>query len=48
MNTALQRAMVLIEQGRMSEAEPFLRDAIEDDPQNARAFFLLACCLTEA
>ena len=47
MNTALQRAMVLIEQGRMSEAEPFLRDAIEHDPQNARAFFLLACCLTK-
>jgi Flp pilus assembly protein TadD len=39
--------MVLIEQGRISEAEPFLRDAIEDDPQNARAFFLLACCLTK-
>jgi Flp pilus assembly protein TadD len=47
MNTALQRAMVLIEQGRISEAEPFLRDAIEHDPQNARAFFLLACCLTK-
>ena len=47
MNTALQRAMVLIEQGRMSEAEPFLRDALEIDPQNARAFFLLACCLTK-
>ena len=47
MNTALQRAMVLIEQGRSAEAEPFLREAIENDPQNARAFFLLACCLTK-
>src|SRR6201984_734404 len=47
MNTALQRAMGLIEKGRMSEGEPFLRKAIEHDPQNARAFFLLACCLTK-
>jgi Flp pilus assembly protein TadD len=47
MNTALQRAMVLVEQGRLAEAEQFLREAIEFEPQNPRAFFLLACCLTK-
>jgi Tfp pilus assembly protein PilF len=47
MNDPLQRARLLIEQGRLHEAEPFLRQAIGQDPENAHARFLLACALTD-
>jgi Tfp pilus assembly protein PilF len=44
---SFQRALVLFEQSRLDLAEPEVRKALGDDPDNALAHSLLAICLLE-
>ncbi len=45
MSDSLTRAMLLVHQGRYREAERYLRQAIQDNPQDPQIFFYLATCL---
>lgn len=42
-----QQALQLLKQGRMTEADPLLREALEEDPQNITAMYLRAYLLAE-
>jgi Tfp pilus assembly protein PilF len=45
MSESLTRALMFVKQGRYREAEPFLRQAIQNDPEDPQGFFFLATCL---
>src|ERR1700675_1792044 len=45
MTESFTRALLFVKQGRYKEAEPFLRDAIKEDPMDPQGFFFLAICL---
>jgi len=47
MTSALQRAFLLLQQGRVDLAEPELRRALAEDPNDAEAHALLAFTLTD-
>jgi tetratricopeptide (TPR) repeat protein len=42
-----QQALQLLKQGRMTEADPLLRQALDEDPQNVTAMYLRAYLLAE-
>jgi tetratricopeptide (TPR) repeat protein len=43
---AYLRAIRFLESGRIQDAEPYLRKAIEEDPSNSGIHYLLSCCLS--
>jgi tetratricopeptide (TPR) repeat protein len=45
MSESLTRALLFVKQGRYREAEFYLRQAIQNDPQDPQGFFFLATCL---
>jgi Tfp pilus assembly protein PilF len=45
MSQSFTRALMFVKQGRYREAEPFLRQAIQTDPEDPQLFFFLATCL---
>jgi Tfp pilus assembly protein PilF len=45
MSQSFTRALMFVKQGRYREAEPFLRQAIQSDPEDPQVFFFLATCL---
>src|ERR1700736_4329380 len=45
MSEPFTRALFFVKQGRYREAESYLRQAIENDPQDPQGFFFLATCL---
>jgi Tfp pilus assembly protein PilF len=45
MNESFTRALLFVKQGRYREAESYLRQAIQNDPQDPQGFFFLATCL---
>src|SRR3984893_6252338 len=45
MSESFTRALMFVKQGRYREAEPFLRQAIQRDPEDPQIFFFLATCL---
>src|SRR6516165_3936873 len=45
MSEPFTRALMFVKQGRYREAEPFLREAIRNDPEDPQGFFFLATCL---
>jgi tetratricopeptide (TPR) repeat protein len=45
MNDPFTRALLFVRQGRYREAESYLRQAIERDPNDPQSFFFLATCL---
>jgi tetratricopeptide (TPR) repeat protein len=45
MSEFFTRALLFVKQGRFREAEPYLRQAIQNDPQDPQGFFFLATCL---
>lgn len=45
MSESFTRALLLVKQGRYREAESYLRQAIQNDPQDPQGFFFLATCL---
>jgi tetratricopeptide (TPR) repeat protein len=46
MTQLLLRSLRLIEQRRFRDAQPFLHDLIQEDPEDPEAYYLLSCCLT--
>jgi tetratricopeptide (TPR) repeat protein len=47
MTEPLRRALQLVEQGRLRDAQPHLRQAISEEPEDSQGYYLLACCLTD-
>jgi tetratricopeptide (TPR) repeat protein len=45
MSEPFKRALLFVKQGRYREAEYYLRQAIQNDPQDPQSFFFLATCL---
>jgi tetratricopeptide (TPR) repeat protein len=45
MNDPFTRALLFVRQGRYREAESYLRQAIQSDPDDPQSFFFLATCL---
>src|ERR1700738_1068670 len=45
MSESFTRALLFVKQGRYREAESYLRQAIQNDPQDPQGFFFLATCL---
>ena len=45
MSESFTRAILFVKQGRYREAESYLRQAIQNDPQDPQGFFFLATCL---
>jgi tetratricopeptide (TPR) repeat protein len=45
MSEPFTRALLFVKQGRYREAEHYLRQAIQNDPQDPQSFFFLATCL---
>ena len=45
MNNSFARALLFVRQGRYREAESYLRQAIQNDPDDPQGFFFLATCL---
>jgi tetratricopeptide (TPR) repeat protein len=45
MNESFTRALLFVKQGRYREAESYLRQVIQNDPQDPQGFFFLATCL---
>jgi tetratricopeptide (TPR) repeat protein len=45
MNDPFTRALLFVRQGRYREAESYLRQAIQSDPDDPQCFFFLATCL---
>src|SRR6516164_9074128 len=45
MSEPFTRALLFVKQGRYREAEYYLRQAIQNDPQDPQSFFFLATCL---
>lgn len=47
MSAGIERAALLIQQGRSQDAEEYLRQALTQDPENGSALTLLAHCLVD-
>lgn len=45
MSESFTRALLFVKQGRYREAESYLRQAIQNDPEDPQCFFFLATCL---
>jgi Tfp pilus assembly protein PilF len=45
MSESFTRGILFVKQGRYREAESYLRQAIQNDPQDPQGFFFLATCL---
>src|ERR1700688_3375034 len=45
MSDSFARALLFVKQGRYREAESYLRQAIQNDPDDPQGFFFLATCL---